>query len=104
MNYDNYLLIIKGLLTGIVVGYLLIYGLRPAVQYPDFILDFFENKWIFLILLLCIYYVIIWDLRLGLLLLLGTIALIFDYIIFTKQETLNKKNDEDMNNNFPKFI
>lgn len=75
--------IIKGILCGILSAFLVIYGLRPAVPYPDFLLEFFENPWLFLILLLVTYYIFIWDQMLGALLLLSIAALVFDYIVFT---------------------
>lgn len=98
-------IIAKGLITGILVGYLIIYGLRPSVPYPDYILDFFENKWIFLILVIIIYYVFLWDYTIAVLLLLSTIALIFDYVIFTKSNPLFIINKPLLiNDNFPIFV
>jgi hypothetical protein len=78
-------IIIKGILCGILSAFLIIYGLRPAVPYPDALLEFFENPWLFLILLLATYYVFIWDHMLGALLLLSISSLIFDYIVFTRK-------------------
>ena len=72
----------KSLVSGLLSAYLLIYGLRPAVPYPDIILEFFENKLLFLLLLLVNYYVFVWDYNNGSLLLLCVIALIFDYVVF----------------------
>jgi hypothetical protein len=77
--------IIKGILCGILSAFLVIYGLRPAIPYPDFLLEFFENPWLFLILLIVTYYIFIWDHMLGALLLLSIAALIFDYIVFTNK-------------------
>jgi len=74
--------ILKGLLAGILAGYLILYGLRPAVPYPEIILEIFDNKWMFLILLILNYYAFIWDYNLGALLLLCVITLMFDYIVF----------------------
>lgn len=106
--FDYHDTILKGLLTGVLIAYLLIYGLRPSVPYPDLILEFFENKWIFLILIIVIYYALIWDLQIGLLLILCTIALIFDYVIFTdlgaKSSKDYIKNETTFENNFPTFI
>ena len=97
--------IAKGLITGILVGYLIIYGLRPSVPYPEYILDFFENKWIFLILVIIIYYAFLWDYTIAVLLLLSTIALIFDYVIFTNSNPLFIKNESaTINDNFPIFV
>lgn len=74
----------KGIMSGVLTAYLIIYGFRPSVPYPDAILEFFENKWVFLILLILNYYVFMWDYRNGVLMLLCILALIFDYVIFTE--------------------
>jgi hypothetical protein len=75
--------IFKGILTGVFASYLIILGMRPAAIYPDNILDIIDNPWIFLILFIINYYVLYWDLTIGLLLFLTLIALILDIIIFT---------------------
>ena len=75
--------IFKGILTGVFASYLIILGLRPAAIYPDNILDIIDNPWIFLILFIINYYVLYWDITIGLLLFLTLIALILDIIIFT---------------------
>ncbi len=78
-------IVIKGILCGILSAYLIIYGLRPAIPYPDFLLDFFENPWLFLILLIVNYYIFVWDHTICVLLMLSIAALIFDYIVFTNK-------------------
>ena len=75
--------IFKGILTGALVSYLVILGMRPAAIYPDNILDIIDNPWIFLILFIFNYYILYWDITIGLLLFLTLIALILDIIIFT---------------------
>jgi hypothetical protein len=75
--------IFKGILTGALVSYLIILGMRPAAIYPDNILDIIDNPWIFLILFIFNYYILYWDITIGLLLFLTLIALILDIIIFT---------------------
>ena len=75
--------IFKGILTGALVSYLIILGMRPAAIYPDNILDIIDNPWIFLILFIINYYILYWDITIGLLLFLTLIALILDIIIFT---------------------
>jgi hypothetical protein len=92
-------LISKSLVSGLLSAYLLIYGLRPAVPYPDIILEFFENKLLFLLLLIVNYYVYVWDYNNGSLLLLCVIALIFDYVVFAGDDELketSKKMKDDM--------
>lgn len=92
MILKNIELFIKYLVIGILSGYLLVYGLRPSIPYPDYILELFEHKWLFIIILAINYYVFLWDLRAGFLMLLSIIALIFDIILFTKG------HHEDINN------
>ena len=73
---------IRYLIIGILSAYLLIYGLRPSVPYPESILEFYENFWLLLILVIINFYVYLWDRTIGLLLCLSIIALIFDMIQF----------------------
>ena len=75
--------VFKGILTGVFVSYLIILGMRPAAIYPDNILDIIDNPWIFLLLFILNYYVLMWDITIGLLFFLTLIALILDIIIFT---------------------
>lgn len=77
--------ILKGLTAGILSAFLVIYALRPAVPYPEIILEIFENVWMFLILLIINYYIFIWDYHSGAILMLCVIALLFDYIVFTQK-------------------
>ena len=97
-------LILKGLVSGILAAYLIIYGLRPAVPYPELILEVFENLWMFLILLVINYYTFLWDIHAGSMLLLCIIALVLDYVLFTAKgykkiivltETYKNYNDPD---------
>jgi len=75
---------IRYLIIGILSAYLLIYGLRPSVPYPETLIDVYEHYWVLLILIVLDVYLLYWDLRIGLLLLLAIIAIIFDMINFTK--------------------
>jgi hypothetical protein len=78
---DNF---IRFLIIGILSAYLLIYGLRPSVPYPEQILELCEHYWVLLIIIIINYYLLLWDLRIAALTALGVIALIFDLILFTK--------------------
>ena len=102
-EYDNDVLynIIKGLVTGFLIAYLVILGLRPAALYPDNMLDIIDNPWIFIILFIINFYVIQWDLTIGLLLFLSIIALILDIIIFTEGKIFYsiEDNKESFNEN-----
>jgi hypothetical protein len=82
INYID--VFIRYLIIGIISAYLLIYGLRPSVPYPEELLELYEHYWILLIIIIINIYVIIWDIRIGVLMALSIIALIFDMIIFTK--------------------
>jgi hypothetical protein len=91
--------VLKGILSGIFVSYLIILGMRPAAIYPDNILDIIDNPWIFLLLFILNYYVLMWDTTIGMLLFLTLIALILDIIIFTDGDFL-KDNIYDMSEAF----
>jgi hypothetical protein len=91
--------VLKGILSGIFVSYLIILGMRPAAIYPDNILDIIDNPWIFLLLFILNYYVLMWDTTIGMLLFLTLIALILDIIIFTDGDFL-KDNFYDMSESF----
>jgi hypothetical protein len=82
---NNYLdIFIRFLIIGILSAYLLIYGLRPAIPYPEEILELYEHYWLLIIIIIINYYLLLWDLRIGVLAALSIIALIFDMIIFTR--------------------
>ncbi len=81
---NELIIFIKYFLIGIFSGYLIIYGLRPSVPYPETILEFYENIWLLLLLIIINFYVYLWDNTLGVLLCLSIIALIFDMIQFAK--------------------
>jgi len=75
---------IRYLIIGILSAYLLIYGLRPSIPYPETLIDIYEHYWVLLVLIIIDIYLLSWDLKIGLLLLLAIIAIIFDMINFTK--------------------
>ena len=82
INYID--IFIRYFIIGILSAYLLIYGLRPSVPYPEELLELYEHYWILVIIIISNIYVLMWDLRIGVLMALSLIALIFDMIIFTK--------------------
>jgi hypothetical protein len=77
-------IIFKGALTGVLIVFLLLYGLRPAIMYPDSILEIIDNPWVFLVLLIINYYIFLWDDTIGLLFLLTLIAMMIDILLFTE--------------------
>lgn len=77
-------LVFKGIITGILAIYVVIYALRPAVIYPDYVLDVVDNPWVFVILLIINYYVFLWDATIAILMLLTLIAMFMDVVLFTE--------------------
>ena len=75
---------LRYLIIGILSAYLLIYGLRPSIPYPETLIEIYEHYWVLLVLIVINIYLLSWDLKIGLLLLLAIIAIIFDMINFTK--------------------
>jgi len=75
------ILFLRYLIIGILSAYLLIYGLRPSVPYPEAVIEFYENFWLLLLLIIINFYLYLWDKKIGLLLCLSIIALIFDMIM-----------------------
>ena len=74
-------LLFRYLIIGILSGYLIIYGLRPIMPYPEILLDFLDHYWILLILIFVNYYLLIWDLKIGVLMALSIIAFILDIVL-----------------------
>jgi len=74
-------LLFKYLIIGILSGYLLIYGLRPSMPYPEFLLELFDQYWVLLLLLIINYYLLIWDIKIGVLMALSIIAFILDIVL-----------------------
>ena len=97
LEFDDVLnTVLKGIISGFLIAYLIMLGLRPSTEYPDNILEIIDNPWIFIVLILINFYVIQWDMTIGLLLLLSIIALLLDIIIFTEGEVFN--NDINVEN------
>ena len=101
LEFDDVLnIVLKGIISGFLIAYLILFGLRPSAEYPDNILEIIDNPWIFIILILLNIYIIQWDLTIGLLLLLSIISLILDIIIFTDGEIFNNSIYIDTLENF----
>jgi len=96
LESNNLNIILKGTISGFLIAYLVILGLRPTAEYPDNILEIIDNPWIFVLLIIINFYALQWDLTIGLLLMLSIIALILDVIIFTEGEIFN--NDSSIEN------
>ena len=94
--------VLKGLITGILCAYIILFALRPSVPNPDSILEIIENKYILIPLILINYYLFEWDKLVGILFLICIISLIFDYFIFINKglkKIRNKNIDYESNQN-----
>lgn len=89
-------IMLKAFVSGIFSAYLLIFGLRPSVKNPDIILEVFEHKWIFIILILINYYIFIWDYNNGVLFFLCILCLLFDYIVFTDKKIIELRQENNI--------
>ena len=97
LEFDDVLnTVLKGIISGFLIAYLIMLGLRPSAEYPDNILEIIDNPWIFIVFILVNFYAIQLDITIGLLLLLSIIALLLDVIIFTEGEVFN--NDINIEN------
>lgn len=76
MNADD---IIKGLVTGVLVGFMVLYSLRPQTPYPEWVLQTYEHPWIFIVLLCTVAVVSAWELRAGAVLFIIVATLLIDY-------------------------
>lgn len=83
-NILDFEIVLKGIITGILAVYVVIYALRPSVLYPDYILELVDNPWVFVILLFINYYVSLWDTTIALLILLTLVAMVMDIVLFTE--------------------
>lgn len=94
--------VLKGIIAGILCGYIILFALRPSVPNPDCILEIIENKYILIPLILINYYLFEWDKLVGILFLICIISLIFDYFIFINKglkKIRNKNIDYESNEN-----
>lgn len=94
--------VLKGIIAGVLCGYIILFALRPSVPNPDSILEIIENKYVIIPLVLINYYLYEWDLLIGILFSICIISLIFDYFIFINKglkKIKNKNIDYENNKN-----
>ena len=75
---------IEGILIGILAGICIIYGFQTRVKYPLWMVKAYDHPWIILILILLSVYVLQQNEKIGAMLLIITIAMIIDGVIFTR--------------------
>jgi|TARA_Y100000389_G_scaffold205004_1_gene261869 hypothetical protein len=94
--------VLKGIIAGVLCGYIILFALRPSVPNPDSILEIIENKYVIIPLVLINYYLYEWDLLIGILFSICIVSLIFDYFIFINKglkKIKNKNIDYENNKN-----
>ena len=77
--------IIKGIITGFLVGFIVLYSLQPRVKNPDWLMIIHENPILLLIMLIFVYYIMKWNVIIGYLFLIVIIAIYLDIIIIIKK-------------------
>lgn len=76
MNVDD---VVKGLVTGMLVAFMVLYSLRPQTPYPEWVLNTYEHPWIFIILVCMVVLLSAWDARAGAIMFLIVATLLMDY-------------------------
>jgi len=76
--------LIEGLIIGILAGVCVIYGFQTRVKYPLWMVKAYDHPWIILVFTLLSVYVLQFNPKIGAMLLIMTMALIVDGIIFTR--------------------
>jgi hypothetical protein len=101
-DYNIIYKVLKGIIAGVLCGYIILFALRPSVPNPDSILEIIENKYVIIPLVLINYYLYEWDLLIGILFSICIVSLIFDYFIFINKglkKIKNKNIDYENNKN-----
>ena len=80
---------IEGVVLGVLAGVCIIYGFQTRVKYPLWMVKSYDHPWIILVLILLSVYVLQHNAKIGAMLLIMTMALIIDGIIFTRTLKLN---------------
>jgi hypothetical protein len=87
--------IVKGLVTGLLIGILIFYSLRPKTPYPSWMIAPYEHPWVFIILLGLVFYLIMWDRVVGALSFIVVAALLLDLHLLGRK-TIASKHDIDL--------
>ena len=89
MNIDD---VIKGLVTGLLVGFMVMYSLRPQVPYPEWVLRTYEHPWIFIILIGLVVVMSAWDVHAAAVLSIIVVALLLDYYFLGTRSLLQEQH------------
>lgn len=76
---------IKTIIIIILCLYVIVYSLRPSTRNPEWIMQVHKHPWILIPLLLITYYIMLWDTKIGVLLIIILLAIYMDIIMFIKK-------------------
>ena len=82
--------VLKNVIFILLLLYVIIIALNPSIQNPYFVIVVYENPIILLLLVLLSYYILMWDIKIGLLILICSIAVYIDILLIKKK--LYKEN------------
>lgn len=78
---------LKHAITLLLIAYVVIVALCPSIKNPDCVMFVHENPWILLATVILSYYIIYeWDVKIGLLLLICSMAIYLDIIMIIKNK------------------
>lgn len=89
--------VLRGVITGLLTAFVVIYSLRPKVPYPKWVLISYEHPWMFLVAIGVAAWAISWDRIIGSLLFIIVLTLILDFHMLGKR-TIESKDKHVVNN------
>jgi hypothetical protein len=69
---------IQGIITGILIGFLIFYSLQPLNPYPKLLLDISEKPWLLILMLIGSWFLFNYDRKISILLVIILIMVIID--------------------------
>lgn len=76
---------LKIIITTILSIYIILYSLRPNHRNPEWTLQIHKHPWVLIPLLLITYYIMQWDVKIGILIVIILVAIYMDIIMFIKK-------------------
>lgn len=84
--------VLRGIITGILVAFVVIYSLRPKTPYPKWILMSYEHPWLFVLAIAVAAWSLAWDRIIGALMFIIILTLILDYHMLGKRTISTRDN------------
>jgi hypothetical protein len=75
---------LRGLTIGVLIGFILMYVLRPREPYPRWTLTPFEQPWMLVIIVLMILILFKWDILIGTLFTISMLGITMDVMVYGK--------------------